>query len=385
MSQHDKLIHYRYGNYPLTVCNENPYADSRLGGIVRYFVTPRADFNMRVPDEILKCVVFIGKKTPAGDIHYGGTGFLVLLRVVEDGRTFYFNHLVTAKHVAEQISGDVFYLRMNGKNNEAATDVPLNWEPNREVIWYEHPTDPIAADVAITPIQVQPVHDAMAIPDQMIVSDEKRKELGIGVGDEVFAVGLFSYLKGKSRSVPIVRVGNIAMFPNEQVRVETKAGKTVKVDGFLIEARSISALSGSPVLARRTAEIHGLFKWGTNQTEPVGATAATLYLIGLVCAHWDIKPSEIAEAEPIKGVNVGLAVVIPAQKIIDILHGSELTAMRKKIIEGIKEKEPPAATMDSGFPEASATQTTGKGYQIPVPTKEQFLDDLEKASRKKTR
>src|SRR5437773_11528704 len=50
---------YFAGNYPLTVGNDNPYVDYRLGGVARYYFPPKKDINMRVPDQVLKCVVFI--------------------------------------------------------------------------------------------------------------------------------------------------------------------------------------------------------------------------------------------------------------------------------------------------------------------------------------
>src|SRR5205807_1200364 len=156
---------------------------------------------------------------------------------------------------------------------------------------------------------------------------------------------------------------------DERVKVKTPKQQTLEVEGFLVEARSIGAASGSPVLARRSAELRGFHKWGTNISETIGATAATLYLIGVVCAHWDIKPGEIIDVEPAQGVNVGIAVVIPAQKILDIINGPELKDMRRKIIETAKAKgAQPAATMDSGFAE------------VPF-TKRDFEQALRKASR----
>ena len=183
---------------------------------------------MRLPNEILKSVVFLGKKR-GEEIRYGGTGFLVYLeQKIEDGRTFHFYYLVTAKHVSDQLSGDVFYIRVNQRDG-SAKDVPLNWEQGNEVIWHEHPTD-AHADVAVTVIEPQRGQDILFVDAQIdVISDEKREQLGIGTGDEVFMVGLFSYVKGKSRSTPIVRVGNIAMFPNERVKVKTPTHQELEV------------------------------------------------------------------------------------------------------------------------------------------------------------
>jgi len=361
-------------DYPLTVGKENPYVDWRLGGKPRHFLTPRTDFNMRLPNEVLKSVVFLGKKR-GEEIRYGGTGFLVCVTQIEDGRTFQFYYLVTADHVSKQISGDVFYIRVNQRDGHAV-DIPLNWEQGNEVIWYRHPID-AHADVAVTPITPQRGHDFLFLQaEDDLISDEKREQLGIGIGDEVFMVGLFGYVKGKSRSIPIVRVGNIAMFPDERVKVktlrpETLEEETLEVEGFLVEARSIRAASGSPVFARRTITIHQTFhKWGTSEYEDVGATAATLYLIGLVCAHWDIEPSELVGDESTQGVNVGIAVIIPAQKILDTLYRPELIDMRRNAMKNAKRRNPDrAAVMDSGFEEKPFT-------------KADFEQALKKASRK---
>src|SRR5438477_12251658 len=64
-----------FGNYPLTVGKQNPYVDYRLGGVPKYYLTPRKDIDMLLPNEILKSVVFLGKKR-GEEIRYGGTGFL---------------------------------------------------------------------------------------------------------------------------------------------------------------------------------------------------------------------------------------------------------------------------------------------------------------------
>jgi len=93
-----------FSNYPLTVGKQNPYVDYRLGGVPKYYLTPRKDIDMLLPNEILKSVVFLGKKR-GEEIRYGGTGFLVYLEQIEDGRTFHFHYLVTAKHVSETTRG----------------------------------------------------------------------------------------------------------------------------------------------------------------------------------------------------------------------------------------------------------------------------------------
>jgi hypothetical protein len=57
-------------------------------------------------------------------------------------------------------------------------------------------------------------------------------------------------------------------------------------------------------------------------------------LLGLMQGHWDVTESEINKFQlnnnP-RGVNVGLAIVTPAAKIIEVLNLPELTVMRDEI------------------------------------------------------
>jgi hypothetical protein len=138
--------------------------DYRLGGIPTYYMDPSRDGDMRIPDTILKCVVFIGRRE-GEEIKYRGTGFLVAVGHEEDGVKFSFGHLVTAKHTADAIQGAAFYVRANLRTG-AVEDIRLNWDPKKPTKWYTHPTDP-DADVAITRATVTEEMDALCIPSGM--------------------------------------------------------------------------------------------------------------------------------------------------------------------------------------------------------------------------
>jgi hypothetical protein len=53
----------------------------------------------------------------------------------------------------------------------------------------------------------------------------------------------------------------------------------------------------------------------------------TLYVLGLMSAHYDVELEDI-EGTSLAGVdrnvNIGVGVVIPAQKILDVIFSSEL-------------------------------------------------------------
>jgi hypothetical protein len=122
--------------------------------------------------------------------------------------------------------------------------------------------------------------------------------------------GLFRHHHGKRRSIPIVRVGNLAALDEEQV--QTSIGLR---EAYLIEARSLGGLSGSPVLlnlgtARR---IEG------KQVVAAGG-GPIIFLLGLIHGHFDVPASRIdadegdSELTP-ERINTGIAIVVPASKI----------------------------------------------------------------------
>jgi hypothetical protein len=90
--------------------------------------------------------------------------------------------------------------------------------------------------------------------------------------------------------MPIVRHGNIAMLPEEQIQTEMGYA-----DVHLIEARSIGGLSGSPVFVR------------TSEAEKDSHRG--IQLLGVMHGHWEIKESELNKPTLVhdrRGVNLGI-------------------------------------------------------------------------------
>ena len=362
------------GNYPLTVCMQNPYIDYRLGGVARYSLTPRKDINMRVPDEVLKCVVFLGIEHGAS-VKWVGTGFLVSLEEREGEGTFRFTYLVTANHVADDLDGVPFKIRANRKSGEA---IEIAANESGDLVWHRHPKGE-SVDVAVCWWQMRSRDlDLLSIPTGMFLTREIADKTNVGPGDEVSITGLFAKIKGQSKNLPIVRIGNLAMVPHGPV-VPSGVGN---IEAYLVEVKSLGGISGSPVFIRQTVDIPGLFLWGTNTPATAQAYSNVIRLLGLAHGHWNIDLEEIDSPmiEHVKeGFNVGLAIVVPATHILEVLHNGELTAMRREL----KDKElakHKGATMDSDF--TASLQVTKKGAEIPIPTEGQFFSDLEKASRK---
>ena len=112
------------------------------------------------------------------------------------------------------------------------------------------------------------------------------------------------------------------MIPEENEKVPTKYGD---VDAYLIEARSIGGLSGSPVFLRDTS-------------------TGKIYLFGLAHGHWDIPPANKNDIQidydSKSSVNMGIAIVIPATKILEVLYHEEFIKIRNQYDKEMKDKTP---------------------------------------------
>jgi hypothetical protein len=279
---------------------------------------------MYVADYVRQTVLFLGNKdAKSGKFIPRATAFVVA--IYEGGLGFRF--VVTAEHniVFFAEHGWDIYVRTNLKDGGVRED---NWSKG---IWHFHP-DPASTDVAIAAIDFLPDEEfknlvlRTPLPDRGIgATSQVMQEIKLGLGDEVFIVGLFRSHHGLQRNVPIIRIGNLAMMRGEPVYTKY-CGYT---DAYLVEARSISGLSGSPVF------IH----W------PIaGQPGATQFkLLGLMHGHFDIKNLNEdtvvdSDASVTSGINTGIGVVIPVEKILETIDQPELVEIRKKAIKEHREK-----------------------------------------------
>jgi hypothetical protein len=171
----------------------------------------------------------------------------------------------------------------------------------------------------------------------------------MGVGDQVAVVGLFRNHFGKERDLSITRMGNIAMMREEPVFTDYCG----YIDAYLIEAHSISGLSGSPVwflnYPLRPAELPDKPNHMTLMQLEHGK--AIYYLMGLIHGHFDIKNLNEDtvvddERETSDGINTGIGVVVPVEKVIETIRDHpDLKKHRQEIIDKAK-KDGGAATAD---------------------------------------
>ena len=315
------------------------------------------DPTVRVPEVVLKSVGFIGEMTERDSAGVGGdlvaTGFFVSTPfrnpVLANKRFVYF---VTAAHVAKDLSDKPIYFLVNKRGGGVTSLDPMGEG------WIKHPTDP-SADIAVVPLRLNPEADVMTVAEPDLVRPFDLSDKRVGIGDEVFITGLFTAAPGESRNMPIVRHGNLAMVPEEQIQTEMGFA-----DVYLVEARSIGGLSGSPVFVR-TADY---------RSEGLDSTRG-IKLLGLMHGHWDIRESEINQPSIVhdrqRGVNLGIGIVVPAIKIVETINSPQAAEWRDMVGKAASRKSVPGTDIarKSGEEEHPLTQ-------------QEFGEALKKASRK---
>ena len=127
---------------------------------------------------------------------------------------------------------------------------------------------------------------------------EEFTKKSIMLGAEIAIVGFFRSHYGKNKNVPIIRAGNISALLGEPIFTKY-AGY---IQGYLIEARSIAGLSGSPVFVFPDPAI--LLAKGL-----VGDMGQGAALLGLMHGHFDVpnlNEDVVAdEDEPSRGIHTG--------------------------------------------------------------------------------
>ena len=295
---------------------------------------------MRIADTVLQSVAFIGIKQE-GRFSPRATAFFA---VIEQGG-FQFLNLVTAEHVISGLvtRGHTLWLRVNCKDGKVREGIL------RPEGFYYHPDnerDP--TDVAVCPTNhfladdETGEHHEMAISPLVLTAGHLLPDAAffenVGLGSEVAVVGLFRSHYGNNKNIPIVRSGNLAAMMDEPIF--TKYAGYIKA--YLIEARSIAGLSGSPVLAMPSMTVAMAKKLR-------GENIKGIALLGLMHGHFDVQnlnEDVVADSEkPERSVHTGIGVVVPTDKIMEVINQRELKEMRDEIIENVKKAN--GATADS--------------------------------------
>ena len=305
---------------------------------------------MQIPPEVLRCVAFL---CPDDRADPDGTAFFVAITEDDPHPTGKVTGLyaVTAKHLLADYrseGSESAWLRINtrsGSTRMVHTQIKD---------WRQHSH----SDVAIHPWPLDDTDlDILAFPARTFLIDDIVRIFSIGPGSDVFITGLFSQHFGTHTNIPVVRIGNIAAMRGQPIETE----KHGPLDAYLIEVRSLGGLSGSPVFVY-VDEIHDI------EESEVGSNlrrSRAFYLLGSIYGHYHRDIRQIDREE--RWLNSGIAIVVPAECILELLLVPEEIAVRERNNEEEKQRN------------AKMTPAVAKQKFI---TDDEFQDALRRVSRR---
>ncbi len=291
---------------------------------------------MRISDDALKCVVFLcSEEKKRGRMSYRAEGSAFFMSVKSGEHGALYTYLVTAKHVIPDIQKDRSGIkaRINTKAGRSEyVDVSSGWELS--------PT----SDAAVLPFCPSTKLDYHVLVPEFPLTDEMVRAKWIGIGDNLFTVGLFTKRVGEERNLPLVRSGIIAAMPDEPVRDNHQGN----YPSYLAEMRSIGGLSGSPVFVylephRIVPPEHdeALKTWLEIHKEEFARTPPPLTeirLLGIVRGTWTLTGSgrmlRFGERE-LLALNSGIALVTPIQDATRLLMSEKVMGKLCKLDEDI--------------------------------------------------
>jgi hypothetical protein len=320
-----------------------------------------------IPDHTLNCSVYFYNSVRAGQDgeHHGGSGFLAHVPSEHPGNIHLY--AVTNKHV---IDGGFHVLRftdMSGRS-QVLESKPEDWRFHAD-----------GDDIAVKDIEPgdRGVFRLYSVNTDAFVSKGVIEDFAIGPGDEAFLIGRLITVEGQQRNKPAARFGNISIMadPNEPIRLEGR-----EQEAFLVECRSLSGFSGSPVFVTLDRTYHFTTVAGGSQNMPgfPGIPTSALsaseggsgvrmrngsliygtigpWLLGIDCAHvplWKPVYQSDRETKDPSGLqvetNTGIACVIPAWRILDLLNDEDLVKARKRDDAEIAKRKEGAAILDGG-------------------------------------
>lgn len=292
---------------------------------------------MRITEDARRSVVFLGHADDGKDastFRASATGFFVTYRGVK--------YMVTAAHVAIGLGDDPFDMRMNLKGGGG--DV-IHFDPGTDPMdkWFLHSDPSVDLAVIAFPYDLAP-WDHRSMSEALLLSEEDVDRHDIGPGDTCYAVGLFRLLQGKQRNVPVVHRGSLAAMPSDEaIPVSNwREGGTTQTRAYLVEATNLKGLSGSPVFVRPSINVVAdRFTVDTEKKVSVGGRAALtapscdIGLLGIWSASWEASPDQVLALDQGNEtrVPVGLGIVVPASRLIELLNSPAVEEQRAALFE----------------------------------------------------
>lgn len=285
----------------------------------------------RIHDQLLRCTFFVytSVQSARASESLGGTGFLVCVKF-EKNPEYGQVYAVTNQHIVAACRTNVV-LRLNSPKTgvEYVTTAKKDWMPHPSGVY----------DVAVLPIDLPQSSFGTYLPDEFFIDDQMIQCLNIGPGDDTFMVGRFVGYEGKKRNLSTVRFGNISAMPSDPIRVKGRDSGL----NLLVECRSISGYSGSPVFVWIDPTRPRPPDWFSPAMPVYNPKYCGPWLLGIDAGHIQTE-LEIKHPNQTRKIGVAefvtaMSVVVPVQRLVDTLQVPELIEHRNAEDEKITKKK----------------------------------------------
>jgi len=302
----------------------------------------------RIDDACLESVIYLyqSEAHAKAGIQTGGTGFLVSVPSSKFPNEMYV-YAVTNKHIVEDARSRTIRLNDNSGGIDILDTKIEDWKVAQ------------SDDLAVIPVEISMAnHKFRTVPERMFVTPEIVERIKLGPGDEVYLPGRFINHEGKQCNTPAVRFGNLSMMPTEPVQ---QPGGSMQ-DSFLVDMRSLSGYSGSPafVFIPPAEGAYRHIHQGDIEVAGYGP-----WLLGIDWGHLASWSCLVYKADKKKthpenlGItsNSGIAAIVPAWKLHELLHRKDLQMQRKQLDEERAEETSVLDYAASGEPEETFTRS----------------------------
>ncbi len=335
---------------------------------------------MRIPDKNLDCVIYLYANAidAKHGKEYGGSGFLALVES-ERVKGRYWGYAVTNAHVIKK--GYTVVRASVSDNQTYIANV-------KEKDWYCSKTDDLAVHNIDIPYQFRAtsIHKNQFY-NEPAFADQLREHAAassnhIGVGDDVIMLGRFTGYDGIQQNRPVVRSGIISLMPAVEI---TKPDGVTKQWSYLIECKSLSGFSGSPVFVYRR---NPGYPFKGPKDENGGVFEYESWLLGIDWGHLpvieeiydDTKQEEMRKTPFRVNVNSGFAGVIPVQRLRVLLDDPKL---RKDREDEEMELDKQAVKKKTAIEDTAEKPRKNRDVSIPPISRKKFFAGLTRATKRK--
>lgn len=284
--------------------------------------------------QVKKTVTFItlecrDNNDPQNILYGHATGFFVSYPDLRLGPNRQFTYLVTNRHVAscwdeKHQSQEVICLCLQFNLKDGSTskiEIPGN-------IQWILPSDD-SVDLALVPVQLDlATQDVLTVPVSDFATADVIASQGVDEGSKLLVTGYFYQLEGVPKMEPIIREGEVADMPDQDL--PTVNGKPGKL--YLGEVHIFGGNSGSPVFVDLGGMRNGSLRLGYDYK-----------LFGVISGYYYEKQEfNLQVATTIRGQtlgNSGIAMIVPASDVKALLDDPRVQAIRDAAVTQLNHQQ----------------------------------------------